>query len=96
MQNRINQMIEHMAHSSEELARVLEAERYVAVRMSDIVQVIPDKTPSFDGGVTAIVDNSQAMTQNLIAYLNSIADLQETMAAQLSIVIRELKEAEEE
>ncbi|MDQ0058863.1 nucleoside-diphosphate sugar epimerase [Paenibacillus harenae] len=96
MQNLISEMVEHMAHSSGELARVLEAERYVAVRMSDIVQVIPDKMPSFDGGVTAIVDNTQAMGQNLVAYLNSIADLQETMAAQLSILIRELKEAEEE
>ncbi|MGO4371984.1 nucleoside-diphosphate sugar epimerase [Paenibacillus sp. 2TAB19] len=96
MQNYINEMVEHMAQSSAELARILEAEKHVAVRMSDIVQVIPDLRPSFDGGVSAIVENSLAVSQNLVAYLNSIADLQETIASHLSIIIRELKVAEEE
>lgn len=95
MQNTITEMMEHMSFSSHQLARVLEAERHVTVRMSEIVQALPDEHPLF-GGVPGLIDNSQALTQNIVTYLNSIAEFQETIAAQLTFVIRELKAAEDE
>lgn len=95
MQNKVSEMVAHMAHSSADLARMLEAERDVAVRMSEIVQSIPDRGPEFDG-LKGILDSSEAVAQNLIAYLNMVAELQETIAAQLTFAMRELKEADEE
>ncbi|MGM0882636.1 MAG: nucleoside-diphosphate sugar epimerase [Bacillota bacterium] len=95
MQKTVTEIMEHMSHSNRQLARVLEAERHVTVRLSEIVQALPDKNPEFSG-IPGILDNSQAVAQNIVAYLNSFADLQETIAAQLTFVIRELKEADED
>lgn len=95
MQKKVTEMMEHMSHSNRQLARVLEAERHVTVRLSEIVQALPDENPEF-GGIPGLLNNSQALAQNIVAYLNSFADLQETIAAQLSFVIRELKDADEE
>lgn len=95
MQKTVTEMMEHMSHSNCQLARVLEAERHVTVRLSEIVQALPDEKPVF-GGLPGLIDNSQAVAQNIVAYLNSFADLQETIAAQLTFVIRELKESDGE
>lgn len=95
MQKTVTEMIEHLSYSNYQIARVLEAKRHVTVRLSENVQALPDVDPLFDG-MPGLIDNSQALTQSIVAYLNSFADLQETMAAQLTFVIRELKEADEE
>jgi hypothetical protein len=95
MQKKITELMRHMSSSNEHLAKVLEEERHVTVRLSEIVQSLPNEHPSFGGG-SGLLENTQAMGQNIIAYLNSIADLQETIAAQLTFVIRELKEADGE
>ncbi|OMF31777.1 nucleoside-diphosphate sugar epimerase [Paenibacillus sp. FSL H8-0548] len=95
MQNTITEIIQHMSHANEQMARILEAERHVTVRLSEIVLALPDEHPSF-GGMSGLLENTQAVGQNIVAYLNSIADFQEIMASQLTFVIRELKEADEE
>ncbi|RCW43396.1 nucleoside-diphosphate sugar epimerase [Paenibacillus prosopidis] len=95
MQKTVTEMMEHISHSNRQLARVLEAERHVTVRLSEIVQALPDENPVF-GGLSGLLENSQAVAQNIVAYLNSFADLQETIAAQLTFVIRQMKEVEED
>jgi hypothetical protein len=95
MQKTMTEMIEHLSYSNYQIARVLEAKRHVTVRLSEIVQALPDENPAFDG-LPGLLENTQALTQNIVAYLNSFADLQETMAEQLTFVIRGLKEADEE
>lgn len=95
MQNMITEIMQHMSHANEQMARVLEAERHVAVRLSEIVLALPDEHPNF-GGVSGLMENTQAVGQNIIAYLNSIADFQETIASQLTYVVRELREADAE
>ncbi len=95
MEHKISEMLEHMSHSTHHLARVLEAERHVTVRLSEIVQALPDVEPNI-GDASDMIEHTQGIAQNLIGYLNSFADFQETLAAQLAIVIRGLKEAEDE
>ncbi|MGO4547040.1 nucleoside-diphosphate sugar epimerase [Paenibacillus sp. 2TAB23] len=91
MHDSITEMMQHMSHASVQLARVLEAERHVTVRLSENVQAIPDEEPGF-GGLNGILEHSQSVGQSVVAYLNSLAEFQETLAAQLTFVIRELKE----
>ncbi|WP_169085343.1 nucleoside-diphosphate sugar epimerase [Paenibacillus sp. PL91] len=95
MHKRVTEIIHHMAHTNEQLALILESERHVTVRISEVVQSLPNEYPNFSG-VSGVLESAQAVGQNIIAYLNSIADFEETIAEQLTFVIRELNEADEE
>lgn len=95
MEQKISEIIVHMAHSHQQMARVIDAERQVAVRMSQIVHAIPDAEPAFDG-TPGILENSGRINKSVISYLNAIADLQEAMAENLSHVMKQLKVQEEE
>ncbi|BBH18688.1 hypothetical protein Back11_00330 [Paenibacillus baekrokdamisoli] len=95
MQHIVTEMIEHMSHSHAQMARILETKRHVAVRMAQMVQALPDHHPSF-GGMSELMESSHALTKNVVAYLNSIADLQETMAATIGAVMKELGGEDEE
>ncbi|WP_138755440.1 nucleoside-diphosphate sugar epimerase [Paenibacillus sinopodophylli] len=95
MHQSITEVMHHMSQASTELARLLEAERHITVRLSEIVKAIPDEDPEF-GGINGILDNTQSVGQSIIAYLNSLAEFQETLAGQLTFVIHELREPSEE
>lgn len=88
-------IIVHMAHSHQQMARVLDAERQVAVRMAQIVQAIPDAGPAFEG-TPGMMENTGRINKSVISYLNAIADLQEAMAENLGFVMKELKGHDEE
>ncbi|UHA74508.1 nucleoside-diphosphate sugar epimerase [Paenibacillus sp. 481] len=91
----INELISHMSHTHQHMARLLDAERHVAVRMSQIIQALPDTHPEFEG-ISGIKDQSAIVTKSIISYLNSLAELEEAMADQLKHVMQELHEAAEE
>lgn len=95
MQHKVTEMIEHMSHSHEQMARVLEAKRHVAVRMAQIVQNLPDQHPAF-GGVGELMEHSQAVTKSVVSYLHGLAELQESMAVTISAVMKELAGEDEE
>ncbi|GIP55071.1 MULTISPECIES: nucleoside-diphosphate sugar epimerase [Paenibacillus] len=95
MEQKITDIIMHMGHSHQQLARIIDAERHITVRLSQIVHALPDQEPNFEG-VEGLMDNSSSINKSLISYLNSIADLEEAMAENLSQVIAELKGSEEE
>ncbi|WP_028562164.1 hypothetical protein [Paenibacillus pinihumi] len=95
MQRKVDEIIEHLSNSHQQLARVLEAKRHVAVRMSQIVHDIPDQHPELDG-FDGLVDSAQVVSKSVVSYLNSLADLQETIADNLSHVMKELASQEEE
>ncbi|MFD1178292.1 nucleoside-diphosphate sugar epimerase [Paenibacillus puldeungensis] len=95
MEQKITEMIVHMSHSHQQMARVIDAERQVAVRMAQIVHAIPDAEPAF-AGAPGILDNTGRINKSVVSYLNAIADLQEAMAENLGLVIKELKGQEEE
>lgn len=94
MQQHLNKILHDISHMNGQLARILEAKRHEAVRMAQIVNTLPDNHPEFKG-VPALLDNTSMVNKNIVAYLNSIADLQETMAQQLSHIMRELDGEEE-
>ncbi len=95
MEQKITDIIMHMGHSHQQLARIIDAERHVTVRLSEIVNALPDQEPNFEG-VEGLMENSSSINKSLISYLNSIADLQDAMAENLNHVISELKGSEEE
>lgn len=95
MQNQITKMLQHMAHSQEQMARILDAERHVAVRMAQIIHDLPDAEPDF-GDTAGIIESAGQVNKSIISYLNAFADLQEAMAEQVGKVIKELQGQEEE
>ncbi|EFM08962.1 conserved hypothetical protein [Paenibacillus curdlanolyticus YK9] len=94
MEDPIDALIEHVSHTNRQLVRVLEAKRHVAVRMAQVVHALPDEDPEL-GGFMGLLDQANGVTNSVIAYLNSVAELQEMMAEQLYHVIMEMEEEEE-
>jgi len=95
MQQLIDEVVEHLSISHQQMARILEAERHVAVRMAQIVHSMPDQHPDL-GGFEGLLDGAQAVGKNLVAYLNGIAELQEAVAEHLTVVVKELDGGESE
>ncbi|MNC69068.1 hypothetical protein D3C75_1197250 [compost metagenome] len=84
-----------MSHSHTQMARVIQAERQVAVRMSQLLHAIPDDMPAFDG-TEGVMENAGRVNKSVISYLNAIADLEEAMAENLGYVMKELRVSDEE
>jgi len=84
-----------MAKSHRELARILGAKREVAVRAAGLISYIPNEHGGADGPEAA-AEQSGAVTKSLTAYLNSLADLEEALAENLSTIIKELQAHEDE
>jgi hypothetical protein len=95
MQQLIDEVVEHLSMSHQQLARILEAERHIAVRMAQIVHAVPDQHPDL-GGFDGLLEGAQAVGKNLVAYLNGIAELQETLAEHLTVIVKELGGGESE
>lgn len=95
MEEKITEIIVHMSHSHQQMARVIDAERQVVVRMAQIVHAIPDAEPVFEG-VSGLIENTGRINKSVISYLNAIADLQEAMAENLGFVLKELRSQDEE
>ncbi|SDD29961.1 hypothetical protein SAMN02799630_02773 [Paenibacillus sp. UNCCL117] len=90
MHKQITTMMHHMATSQEEMVRILEAKRQVAVRMAQLVHDIPPQYPGFDG-VEALTENAMNVTKNIAGYLSSLADLEEALADNLTFVLKEVQ-----
>ena len=95
MQNKITDIIVHISNSQQHMASIIEAKRHVAVRMAQIIHAIPDQHPNFEG-VNGLIEGSGMITKNIVSYLNVIADLQEAMAENLTHVMKEIGERQEE
>lgn len=95
MHDVVDQIIVHMSHTHQHMARVLDAERQVAVRMAQLIHGLPDVNPDF-AGLSGLKAQSAALTKNIVAYLNGIAELEEALAEQLEHVIKELNDVSEE
>jgi uncharacterized protein Yka (UPF0111/DUF47 family) len=95
MQSKIDEILTHIAHSHQQVARVLDAKRQVAVRMSEIINHLPDIEPELDG-VDGLLDSSGQINKSIISYLGGLADLEEAVAETLTQVMREMAGQEEE
>ncbi|TYA10885.1 nucleoside-diphosphate sugar epimerase [Paenibacillus faecis] len=95
MEQKISEIIVHMSNSHQQMARIIDAEREVAVRMAQIVHAIPDGESVFEG-TPGLLENTGRVNKSVISYLNAIADLQEAMAENLGLVLKETRGQEEE
>jgi hypothetical protein len=91
----MTEIVVHLSHSHQQMARILDAKRHVAVRMAQLVDLLPDEHPHLNG-LEGLVDSSSQVTKSVIAYVNSLADLQEAMADSLSQIVKAVGGSEEE
>lgn len=87
MQAITTEIVVHMAHSHQQLARILDAERQVTMRMAELVHTLPDAHPQLNG-LDGLLDNAAQVTKSVIAYLNSLAELEEATAESLTSVLQ--------
>lgn len=96
MESRIDDMLAHLSHSQQQLARILEAQRHSAVRMAQIIYALPEYEFRVADGARSSGGQAEQINRSIVAYLNAMADLQQTAADNLEIVLKELREQEEE
>jgi hypothetical protein len=94
LDNKVTDIIVHMAHSHGQLARILEAKREVVANMGRLIEAIPDDHGS-QATYEEIIENSSGITKSLTTYLNSLAELEEALAGNLTHVIKELNPGHE-
>lgn len=87
MQKTMEEIVVFLAHSHQQMARILEAKRQVTVRMADLVHGLPDVNPQLNEP-DGLLNNFSQVTKSVIAYLNSLAELEEAMADSLENVVR--------
>ena len=91
MEQHITDTIRHMAKSHVELAKILQEKRDVTVHASNLIYEISDVSISeYDFGT--IIESAVEITGSITAYLGSLADLEEAIAANLSCVMKEKAE----
>ncbi|WP_456289520.1 nucleoside-diphosphate sugar epimerase [Paenibacillus sp. AK002] len=114
MEKKIDDMVEYLSHSQQQLARILEAQRHAAVRMAQIIHSLPNHEiqaseepnsrggPSLGGslggqllGGRSSGSQVEQVNSSIAAYLNAMADLQQTSADSLEIVMKELRANEQ-
>jgi hypothetical protein len=88
----IDHIVEHMAVSHREMAKILESKSMVSVRMANLVGEIPSLTPGFDD-FDALVEHSLDVTKSVAAYLSALADLEDAIVSNVSLIIKELQPA---
>ncbi len=91
----ITVMIEHMAKSHHELARMMESKRCETAQLSQIVHAMPDRDLTLNG-VGQLTEYCIKITKNITAYLNSLADLGDALADNLTHVMGELSDRNEQ
>jgi hypothetical protein len=80
-------IVHQLSLSHLQMARILDAKRQVTVRMAELVTGIPDAHPGF-GGLEGLIQSSGELTKSVIAYVNSLADLEEAVADSLTNVVK--------
>lgn len=89
MDQHVSSIIDHMANSHQEMAKILEVKRDITVHMTSMITAIPDLQLTF-GGLESIATNSMMITETITNYINTIADLEEAIAENLSSVMKEM------
>ncbi|TVY11842.1 nucleoside-diphosphate sugar epimerase [Paenibacillus cremeus] len=89
MQRQVTKIIEAMAASQWNMAKIIEANRHVTEHIAHMTIEIPHKNPSF-GDIELLTDNALSVAKNVAAYLNSLADLEDAIGDNLSLVMKEV------
>lgn len=85
----------HMCQSHEHMAKILGSNKTSSKSISDMIGQLPDVKPML-GDQEALVTISLDVTGNITAYLKALSELEDALAASLSIVMKQLLEEEEE
>ncbi|KKO54262.1 hypothetical protein [Paenibacillus sp. DMB20] len=108
MENKINDMVEHLSHSQQQMARIFEAQRHAAVRMSEIIHSLPDHQPEpptisslpnpklqFPDEPKSQGGQVEQVNESIAAYLNAMADMQQMVADIFEVAMKELRANEQ-
>jgi hypothetical protein len=91
MEDTITSMIRNMAQSHGFLADILEHKRHVVTHASSLLAAVPHPGHSEEEGVA---HRSLLITKSVVAYLNTLAELEFAIADNLGMVMKELREGE--
>lgn len=92
MEETITSIIGHMAVSQYEMAKILDSDKCLIQHMSRMIAEVPDRNPDFEG-TENLLGHTVAITKGIAAYLFSLSDLEEALAANLELVMKQLNEA---
>lgn len=95
MEERVTEIVSHIAASHSQMAQILETHRHVSTQMAAIAGDLPDSHPEF-AGLAMLQVRALQLTKNVTAYLNSLAALEEAMAKQTEMVMKEIHVPDEE
>jgi hypothetical protein len=96
MEQYIESKLHAMAKAQEQLARLVAAESRMVLHMAGLAREIPGEAQPFVGGSAEFPRTAKLMTKQLSAYLQTVAELEEALADNLSLAVKELRIAEEE
>ncbi len=95
MENITTEIVVHLSQSYQQLARILDAKRHITMRMAELVHSLPDVHPQL-GELGGLLDYSAQVTKSVVGYLNSLAELEDTVAESLTSVMQAEKASSEE
>lgn len=93
LDHHITLSMEFMVKSHYELARTLAADRDSVSHTSRVISALPDHGPTL-GEPEAALETSLEVLQTVAVYLNSLGDLEEALADQLEIILKQIPLAE--
>lgn len=89
MEDQVTVIISHIATSHREMSKILGAKRGVTAHMASLSDGISDEHPQF-ADVSELQEFALQLTKSITAYLNSLADLEDAIAQQTEILIKEM------
>ncbi|MBW5447383.1 nucleoside-diphosphate sugar epimerase [Cohnella sp. CFH 77786] len=95
MQKIMTDIVVQLSQSHQQMARILEAKRQVTVRSAELAHSIPDVHPEL-GGIEGLLEGSSQLTKSVVAYLNSLAELEEAVAESLTNVVKATQDGGDE
>lgn len=95
MHDLINDQLQAMAKSQEQLARSMHAESIVVKRMARLLRRVPARDLTLNRGET-YTEAETAVMREICAYVHSLADFEEALAEHVKYALKELRVAEEE
>jgi len=95
MDQLISASIAWMANSHRQLAGILTSKRFVVEHGTRLIHVLPEPNPH-EIGVDAVIDRSMQLTKSVSGFLNGLAELEEALAENLELVMKEIRVDNEE
>jgi hypothetical protein len=71
------------------MSNILQSKGSIAGQMSSIITEIPNLHPEFEG-VEGLQEHASLIIKSVTAYLNSLAELEEAIALQTEIIMKEM------